>query len=49
MHGSPHLVVEVMLNEHFATIGVGVLNFPAKLPGIVVEIKLEFAFALELA
>ena len=49
IHISPHLVVEVMLKEHLATMGVGVLSFPAKLPGTVVDIKLEFALALELA
>ena len=47
---SPHLVEEVKLKEHLATIGEVVFNFPAKLPGAVVEIKLELALvALELA
>ena len=46
---SPHLVEDVMLKEHLATIDEDVLNFPAKLPGTVVDIKFELALALELA
>ena len=43
MQISPHLVDEVMLKEHLATMGEGVLNFPAKLPGTEVEIMFELA------
>ena len=36
---SPHLVEEVKLKEHLATIGEVVLNFPAKLPSVVETVK----------
>ena len=40
---SPHFVEEVILNEHFGNIGDGELNFPAKLPGIVLGTRLLLA------
>ena len=43
IHISPHFIEEVILKEHLGKTGVGTVNFPAKLPEIVLCIRLLLA------